>query len=194
MKKVISNILFLTLAIWGISSCTKEECESDEQENVEVKIRQISEDEVPFGVRPLKVNSQEEFDEVVNEMKRMKSKIVIVDDTLKTRKERMARLKSRSEGASIGTKTERGYLSSDKTILIFMLWKQFGGDISVNSTNEHTWPFSTWTQESGAGIWHGPNSIEYTVLGTVKTFLIASNGGWFEISRTSHTVTGVTQI
>lgn len=196
MKKTISNLLFFTFVIFGISSCTKEECSdsNDAQENVEVKIRRISKDEVPFGVQPLKVNSQAEFDRVVNEMKQLKSKVVITDEHSQKVSGGITRVKSRSEGESVGSKSVRGYLSNDKTILIFLLWNKIGGNIQINSTNEHTWPFSTWTQEAGGANWIGRESIQYTVIGTVKTFLITSNGGWFELSRTSHTVTGTTQI
>lgn len=198
---MVKSILFLAaIAIGSISFIA---CENDSaledihmQKNTvevksvsEVQIRTVNKDEIPKGIRPLQLDSQDELDKFVAEFGQVDFNGLRIGKKVK-------RVKTRSEDDDnrAGTVNITADLGGGYTILIHLAYERKGsGSINVSSEEASTWFFSTWTQTSGVASWYNESTISYSITGDVKVYVVA-NLEWIEISKQNMSIDGTTSV
>lgn len=125
-----------------------------------VTVGGIAKDKIPFGVVPLKFDSETQLKQFVKQ--------------LKSRKPVVEFLPGLPEGTNkekhFGIVTQE-YKVSGHTVLITISWTEEGKDISVSSRPSDTWGRGLdWKQFAGVAHWEEDAFIDYTVLGSVVRY------------------------
>ncbi len=162
--------------------------------------------ELPNGIEPLKVHSQEEFDNIIYQLNNLDinvkndttNKIIlekggeIVVDVFTNKLENLniPRLKTRSLESGSGIIDTEAENVGGLSVLIHLAYTYIGSSITVTSTESSSSWFLGWKQTAGvASFANNNNNIQYSVRGDVITYVLFESS-LFEVSRTNYSISG----
>jgi len=199
--RIFSYVVFALLVV-VFQGCENEDiCESQDYGFCDV--RKIEYSELPDGVKPIVVNSKEEFDNLISQLNQLKvtttdnnaneiisnidGELVIGVTVKKFEEFNTVRLKS--TGAESGIVDVEAPYVGGLSVLIHLAYSSIGGSITVTSTESSSTFFLGWEQTAATASWGSNNRINYSVRGDVVTYVLFETS-LFEISRTNYKIEG----
>lgn len=178
-----------------IHSCQNEEFENSFNQESQIQMRKITSNDIPTGITPIVLKDKAELNEFIENIEYLK--ITKSNEPINNSRRFIKRTKSIEEIESVGTKniTTKVYSNylGDNVILIHLAYDKEEKEVDVSSENYETWPVATWTQTSGKAKWSGDSSIEYSITGDIKWYVIVELQ-FIEISKQNFTIEGNTEI
>ena len=185
---------FVSVALFMVGCSNDENAKFEVDTELENRCIAISMEDVPEGVEPLVLKDKAELYELIEKLDNVN--LCVTEAPSKAGLVSIRALKDRSERGgikSIETNLNPGG-QTDYTILIQLAYAQRGsGSITVTSTEANTWYFSSWTQTAGTASWLGQSSIQYSIAGDIKMYIMIKLQ-LFEVRRVNMTVDGTVQI
>lgn len=178
--------LFLACMI-AFSGCEKEDTDYSIDSKLEQQITKIDRADLPAGITPIRLNSKREVYDLIEKLNNIELNVSFSNES-----PILPRIKTRSESNvnMPGIKDVNAHLAQGYDIIIQLAYEQKGsGPIGVSSYNANTWVFSSWTQTSGVANWRSANSINYSVAGIIKWYILIDTD-LFEVNRRSMSVSG----
>lgn len=189
MKFSKTNSIYSLIILLGImivfNACQKENSSPTNSE-IDSRITEISESQLPLGVIPLRLNSKSEMYTLIEKLDTVKLNVSFSSEI-----STLPRLKNRSEVPDLpGITNVDAQLAEGYDIVIHLAYERKGqGPIFVSSDNKNTWVFSSWTQTAGVANWRSANSINYAITGIIKWYIIIQTD-LFEVNRREMSVSG----